>query len=64
MLFRSGVDVDVANTGGADLLDVAGVVFQALEECLPVRIDRGRIAFIPGVKIVDIGGVGALQKRG
>src|SRR5262249_27743402 len=46
------------------LFDVGPAVFQALEELLPLAIDRAGVLFVLGVEIVDIGGVGALQKRG
>ena len=56
----------VAAPGGAFgvLADVGRGVFQALEELLPFGIDRAGVLFIAGVEIVDIGGVGALQKGG
>ncbi len=41
----------------------AGCVLQALEELLPVGVDRGGVRLVAGVEIVDVGGVGALQKR-
>ena len=44
------------------LLDVGWGVFQAFEEFLPVGVDRGGVLFVAGVEIVDIAGVGALQK--
>ena len=55
----------VAAPGGAFgvLADVGGGVFQALEELLPLGVDRAGILFKAGVEIVDIGGIGALQKR-
>ncbi len=43
--------------------DVGRGVFQALEELLPLGIDRGRVIFITGVDFVDVGGICALQKR-
>ena len=46
------------------LFDVGGAVLQALEEFLPLGVDRIGVLFELGVEIVDIGGVGALQKRG
>lgn len=46
------------------LLDVGRAVLQAFEERLPVGVDRGRILLVAGVEFVDIGGIGALQKRG
>ena len=46
------------------LLNVGRAVFQALEELLPLGVDRGRVSFEAGVDFVDVGGVGALQKRG
>jgi len=46
------------------LPDVVRGVFQALEEFLPLGVDRAGVLFVAGVEIVDIGGVGALQKRG
>ena len=45
------------------LLDVGWTVFQALEELLPLGVERGRVLFVAGVDIVDVGGVGALQER-
>ena len=56
----------IASPGGAFgvLFDVGRAVFQALEELLPLGIDRTGILLIAGVEVVDIGGVGALQKRG
>jgi hypothetical protein len=39
-------------------------VLQALEELLPLGIDGGRVLLVAGVEIVDIGGVGAVEKRG
>ena len=46
------------------LLDVGRGVLQAFEELLPFGVDRGRVLLVAGVEIVDVGGVGALQKRG
>ena len=56
----------VAAPGGAlgVLLDVGRGVFQALEEFLPLAVDRGGVLLVAGVEVVDVGGVGALQKRG
>ncbi|MEY9295032.1 hypothetical protein ABH979_008106 [Bradyrhizobium ottawaense] len=46
------------------LPDVGGLVVQALEELLPLGVDRGRVLLVAGVDFVDVGGVGALQKGG
>ena len=46
------------------LLDVGRGVFQALEEFLPFGVDRRGVLLVAGVEIVDVGGVGALQKGG
>jgi hypothetical protein len=46
------------------LFDVGGAVLQALEEIPPLAVDRVGILLVAGVEVVDIGGVGALQKRG
>ncbi|MHC2277016.1 hypothetical protein ACVME8_003627 [Bradyrhizobium diazoefficiens] len=43
--------------------DVVRLVLQALEELLPLGVDRGRVLLVAGVDFVDVGGVGALQKR-
>src|SRR6185312_9531255 len=43
--------------------DIRRRVLQALEELLPLRVDRGRIPLIAGVNVVDVSGIGALQKR-
>ena len=48
----------------AFFLTSAGLVLQALEELLPLGVDRGRVLLVAGVEFVDVGGVGALQKRG
>jgi len=54
----------VARPGGAlgVLGNVRRAVLQAFKELLPLGIDRGGILLVAGVEIVDIGGVGALQK--
>jgi len=44
------------------LLNVGRAVFQA-EKFLPLGVDRSRVFFEAGVDFVDVGGVGALQKR-
>ncbi|OIQ70238.1 hypothetical protein GALL_481510 [mine drainage metagenome] len=44
--------------------DVGRRIFQALEELLPLGVDRGGIVLVTGVDFIDIGGVCALQKRG
>ncbi|MHC2820274.1 hypothetical protein ACVMBY_003834 [Bradyrhizobium huanghuaihaiense] len=44
------------------LPDVSGLVVEALEELLPLGVDRGRVLLVAGVDFVDVGGVGALQK--
>ena len=46
------------------LPDVGGLVVEALEELLPLGVDRGRVLLVAGVDFVDVGGVGALQKGG
>ena len=46
------------------LADVGRGVLQALEELLPLGVDRGGVFLVAGVDFVDVGGVGALQKRG
>ncbi|MBA7468558.1 hypothetical protein ES707_03809 [subsurface metagenome] len=55
----------IASPGSAFgvLLHVSRAVLQALEELLPLAIDRIGVLFVAGIEIVDIGGVGALQKR-
>ena len=45
------------------LFDVAGIVLQALEERLPLRIDGFRVGLVARVKVVDIGGIAAVEKR-
>src|ERR1700682_5363985 len=54
----------VAAPGGAFgvLLDVGGGVLQAFEEFLPIGIDRSRVLLVAGIEVIDVGGVGALQK--
>src|SRR5439155_21833010 len=44
------------------LLDVGRGVFQALEEFLPLGVDRRGVLLVAGIEAVDVGGVGALQK--
>src|SRR4029077_1185201 len=44
--------------------DVGGIVLQALEERLPLGIDRLRIGFVAGVDVLDIGGIAAVEERG
>src|ERR1700694_4546265 len=46
------------------LYRVGRLVLQALEEGLPVGVHRSGILLVAGIEVVDIGGVGALQKRG
>src|SRR5271155_1977004 len=45
------------------LFDVARVVLQALEEPLPLGIDRLGVGLVTGVKVLDIIGVAAVEKR-
>ncbi len=54
----------VAAPGGplGVLLDVGRGVFQALEEFLPFGVDRCGVLLVAGIEVVDVGGVGALQK--
>src|ERR1700730_14017535 len=54
----------VAPPGGSvgGLLNVDRSVFEAFEEFLPFGGDRAGILLVAGVEIVDVGGVGALQK--
>ena len=40
----------------------AGRILQALEELLPLGVDRSRVFLVAGVDFVDVGGVCALQK--
>ena len=47
---------------GHRFFDVGRPVLQALEELLPVRIDRGRILVKAGVELVDVASVGAVEK--
>jgi hypothetical protein len=42
--------------------DVVGVVLEALEEDLPLGVDRLRIGLVAGVQIVDVGGIAAVEK--
>src|SRR5262245_48828074 len=44
-------------------LYVGAIVFQALEERLPSTVDRFGISLVAGVKVFDIAGVAAVQKR-
>ncbi len=46
------------------LADVGRSVLQAFEEFLPLAVDRAGVLLVAGIEIVDIGRVGALQKRG
>ncbi len=46
------------------LADVGRGILQAAEELLPFGIDGRGVVLVTGVDIVDVGGVGALQKRG
>ena len=43
---------------------VAAVVFQALEERPPFRVDGGGIGFVASVKVFDISGIAAVQEGG
>ena len=45
------------------LAHIIGLVAQAAEKFPPLRVNGSRILLEPGVKFVDIAGVGALQKR-
>src|SRR5690348_5579038 len=45
-------------------LDVAAIVFQALEKRLPRRIERFRVGLIAGVEVFDIGSIAAIEERG
>ena len=42
---------------------VARVVLEALEERLPLGIDRLGVGLVAGVQIVDVRGVGAVEER-
>ena len=44
--------------------NVGSVVLQALEERLPLGIDRLRIDFVAGIEVFDIGGIAAIEERG
>ncbi len=46
------------------LANVGRGVFQALEKLLPLGIEGGGVLLIAGIDFIDVGGVGALQKRG
>ena len=46
------------------LFNVGSVVLQALEERLPLGIDRLRIGFVAGIEVFDIGGIAAIEERG
>ena len=43
--------------------DVGLLVLQALEKGPPLGIDRGRIGFVFGVEIFDVGGIAAVEER-
>jgi hypothetical protein len=43
-------------------LNVGGLVLQALEELLPVGVDRGGVLLEPGVHLFDVGSVGAVEE--
>ena len=55
----------VAAPGGAFgvLADVGRRVLQALEEVLPLGVDRAGVLLVAGIEVVDIGGVGALKNE-
>ena len=44
--------------------DIAGIVLQALEERLPLRVHRVGIGLEARVNVLDIGGIAAVKKRG
>ena len=44
--------------------DVGAVVLQALEERLPLGIDRGGVGFVAGVEVLDVVGITAVKERG
>ena len=44
-------------------VDIAGIVLQALKERLPFGVDRFRIGFVARVKVFDVRGIAAVQKR-
>jgi hypothetical protein len=41
----------------------AVAVLQALEECLPLGIDRAGVGGVAGLEVFDVGGVAAIEKR-
>ena len=48
----------------AGVLDhVPFAVLQTFEERLPLRVDRLRVDFEPRIKVIDVVGIGAVQKR-
>ena len=50
--------------GPCALLSTSAIVFQALEERLPLGVDRLRIAFVAGIGILDVVGVATVEERG
>ena len=46
------------------LHDLGAVIFEALEERSPILIDRLRVGLVAGMKVLDIVGVAAVEKRG
>ena len=44
--------------------DLGAVVLQALEERLPLGVDRVGIGQVAGVEVLDIGGIAAIEERG
>ena len=52
-----------ARTGRCALCDdVGAVVLQALEERLPLGVDRRRVGLVAGVEVFDIGGIAAIEE--
>src|SRR5262249_58219024 len=44
--------------------DGGGVVFEALEECLPFGVERRRVGLIAGIEVLDVIGIAAVEERG
>src|SRR5215813_2190344 len=44
--------------------DVGALVLQALEELLPLGIDRGGVGLVAGIEVLEVVGIAAVKERG
>ena len=44
--------------------DVGALVLQALEERLPLGIDRGGVGLVAGIEVLEVVGIAAVKERG